>query len=106
LKIHQRLTFFNPPPNILLGIAGYDRNQLRDKVISSNIGKLLTAKNKRNTKNKDKLSSLKLSPKEKILLKERINIEHSNAHLKQYKRLSVRYDKYSYNYSVSSFSLY
>ena len=30
--------------NILLGDTGYDSNQLRDKVISSNIGKLLTAK--------------------------------------------------------------
>jgi hypothetical protein len=42
--------------NILLGDAGYDSNQLKDKVISSNIGKLLTAKNKY------KLASLKLSP--------------------------------------------
>ena len=54
--------------NILLGDAGYDSNQLKDKVISSNIGKLLTAKNKY------KLASLKLSPEEKLLLKERIKI--------------------------------
>ena len=86
--------------NILLGDAGYDSNQLRNKVISGNIGKLLTAKNKRNTKNKDKLNALKLSPEIKLLLKERIKIEHTNAHLKQYKRLSIRYDKYSYNYQV------
>ena len=86
--------------NILLGDAGYDSNQLRNKVISGNIGKLLTAKNKRNTKNKDKLNALKLSPEIKLLLKDRIKIEHTNAHLKQYKRLSIRYDKYSYNYQV------
>ena len=78
--------------NILLGDAGYDSNQLRYKVISSNISKLLTSKNK------DKIASLKLSPEEKLLLNERIKIEHTNAHLKQYKRLSVRYDKYLYNY--------
>ena len=54
--------------NILLGDAGYDSNQLKDKVISSNIGKLLTAKNKY------KLASLKLSSEEKLLLKERIKI--------------------------------
>ena len=68
-------------------------------VINSNV-KLLTAKNKRNIKNKDKLAAIKLLPKEKILLKERIKIEHTNAHLKQYKRLSIRYDKYSNNYRV------
>ena len=79
--------------NNILCDAGYDSNQIRDKVISSNIGKLLTAKNK------DKLASLKLSP-EKILLKERIKIEHTNARLNQYKKLSVRYDKYSYNYNM------
>ena len=66
-------------------------------VINSNV-KLLTAKNKRNIKNKDKLAAIKLLPKEKILLKERIKIEHTNAHLKQYKRISVRYDKFSFNY--------
>ena len=58
--------------------------EVRNKVISSNIGKLLTAKNKRNTKNKDKLNALKLSPEIKLLLKDRIKIEHTNAHLKQY----------------------
>ena len=55
--------------------------EVRNKVISSNIGKLLTAKNKRNTKNKDKLNALKLSPEIKLLLKDRIKIEHTNAHL-------------------------
>ena len=45
--------------------------EVRNKVISSNIGKLLTAKNKRNTKNKDKLNALKLSPEIKLLLKDR-----------------------------------
>ena len=44
--------------------------EVRNKVISSNIGKLLTAKNKRNTKNKDKLNALKLSPEIKLLLKD------------------------------------
>ena len=84
--------------NLLLGDAGYDSNNLKNKVINNNIGILLTAKNKRNIKDKNKIDALKLSLSEKLLLKKRIKIEHTNAHLKQYKRLSIRYDKYSYNY--------
>jgi len=33
-------------------------------------------------------------------MKKRIKVEHINAQLKQYKRLSIRYDKLSVNYSV------
>ena len=84
--------------NILLGDAGYDSNKLKDKVKNNNIGVLLTARNKRNIKDKNKLEALKLSDKEKQLLKNRIKVEHVNAQLKKYKRLSIRYDKYSNNY--------
>jgi hypothetical protein len=61
--------------NILLGDAGYDSNKIREKLIAIKFGKLLTAKNKRNTKNKIKLESIKLLPEEKQLLKKRIKIE-------------------------------
>ena len=43
-------------------------------------------------KNKDILLNLKLSPDDKKLLKKRIRIEHTNSHLKQYKRLSWSVD--------------
>ena len=86
--------------NIMLGDAGYDSQKLRNKLLNTNFGKLLTPKNKRNIKNKDILLNLKLSPDDKKLLKKRIRIEHTNSHLKQYKRLSLRYDKYSINYQV------
>jgi hypothetical protein len=86
--------------NLILGDAGYDSNKLKNKVINNNIGILLTARNKRNIKNKNKLDALKLTSSEKLLLEKRIKIEHTNAHLKQYKRLSIRYDKYSNNYRV------
>ena len=82
--------------NIMLGDAGYDSKQLKDKIANNNIGILLTAKNKRNIKNK--LDALKLSDNEKKLLKKRIKVEHLNAQLKQYKRVSIRYDKFSTNY--------
>jgi transposase len=44
------------------------------------------------------LLALKLTQSEKELLKKRIKVEHVNAHLKQYRRLAIRYDKYSNNY--------
>jgi transposase len=84
--------------NILLGDAGYDSNKIRDKLNTIKFGKLLAAKNKRNIKNKIKLESIKLSLEEKKILKKRIKIEHTNAHLKQYKRISIRYDKYISHY--------
>jgi hypothetical protein len=68
--------------NILLDDAGYDSNKLKDKVKNNNIGVLLTARNKRNIKDKNKLEALKLSDKEKQLLKNRIKVEHVNAQLK------------------------
>ena len=34
------------------------------------------------------------------IIKKRIGIEHTNSHLKQYKRLSLKYDKYLINYQV------
>ena len=86
--------------NILLGDAWYDSIKLKNKVKNSNFGILLTARNKRNIKDKNKLDALKLSDIEKKLLKKRIKVEHVNVHLKQYKRLSIRYDKYSINYQV------
>ena len=81
--------------NILLGDSGYDSNEIRNKLKEINFGRLLVPRNKRNTKNKNKLL-----PVEKNLLKLRINIEHKNAHLKQYKRISIRYDRYYCNYLV------
>jgi len=84
--------------NILLGDAGYDSNKIREKLNNIKFGKLLAVRNKRNIKNKYKLELIKLSPEEKKLLKKRIKIEHINAQLKQYKRISIRYDKYISNY--------
>ena len=54
--------------NILLGDSGYDSNNIRNKLKNIKFGKLLTYKNIRNTKDKNKLNNMKLSNKEiKIL---------------------------------------
>ena len=55
--------------NIMLGDAGYDSQKLRNKLLNTNFGKLLTPKNKRNIKNKDILLNLKLSQDDKKILK-------------------------------------
>ena len=69
----------------MLGDAGYDSQKLRNKLLNTNFGKLLTPKNKRNSKNKDILLNLKQSPDDKKLLKKRIRIEHTNSHLNNIK---------------------
>jgi hypothetical protein len=70
--------------NILLGDSGYDSNNIRNKLKNMKFGKLLTYKNKRNTKDKKKLNNIKLSNKEILILKnKRIKIEHINAKIKK-----------------------
>ena len=80
--------------NILLGDSGYDSNNIRNKLQNIKFGKLLTYKNKRNTKDKNKLNYIKLSNKEILILKnKRIKIEHINAKIKNYKKIIIRCDK-------------
>ena len=45
-----------------------------------------------------KLNALKLSQPSKEKLKHRIKVEHVFAHIKAYKRINIRYDKYVVNY--------
>jgi hypothetical protein len=85
--------------NILLWDSGYDSNNIRNKLQNIKFGKLLTYKNKRNTKDKNKLNDIKLSNKEILILKnKRIKIKHINAKLKNYKKIIIRYDKKTQNY--------
>ena len=85
--------------NVLLGDSGYDSNNIRNKLKNIKFGKLLTYKNRRNTKDKNKLNNIKLSKQEIIILKnKRIKIEHINAKLKNYKKVIIRYDKKTKNY--------
>jgi len=83
-----------------LGDSAYDSIPLQNKLTDLNFGRLITPKNKRNIKNENKLKQLKLTTSDKLKLNKRIKIEHTNAKLKQYKRISLRYDKYMKNYKV------
>jgi transposase len=62
------------------------------------LGVLITKKNKRNTKDTNKLNKLKISNKDKKFLNKRYRIELTNNKLKQYKRINIRYDKYTTNF--------
>jgi len=72
---------------LILSSNNYDSKKLKDKVANNNIGILLTARNKRNIKNKIKLDALKLNDNEKKLLK---NVLHQP---KRKMRQKVRYLK-------------
>jgi hypothetical protein len=54
--------------NLLLANSGYDSNIIRDKLANIKFGQLLVPRNKRNTKNKNKLVNYKLTQKEKIII--------------------------------------
>jgi len=75
----------------LIADAAYDSQKLRVKVEELNLGKLLTHKNRRNGKQKEIKDIYKID--EYLLLKQRINVEHSICEYKKYKRCQLRYDR-------------
>ncbi len=105
LNLHlDNVNFFKENNNnILLGDTGYDSEPIRNKLKKIKFGKLIAPKNVRNLKDPVLLKTFKLSDKDKKLLKHRIKIENSFAQLKAFKRINVRYDKYSkyyFNYII------
>ena len=79
--------------------AAYDSSNIRDALIKNKIGKLICDKNKRNTKDPNKLKKYQLNLHTKMLLKKRSKVEHTNNILKKNKTINVRYEKYSVNYN-------
>ena len=78
--------------HLFVGDAAYDSEKIRSHLKNAKLGGLLTPKNKRNSK---KVIIIPLTKTEKNTLKKRFIVEHTNSNLKQYKRLSLRYDKYA-----------
>jgi hypothetical protein len=99
---NQLDTIVNKYPNlctndkIFIGDSAYDSNNIRHKLKNCKLGKLISDRNKRNTKDKNKLHKLDLYSK--MLLKKRSKIEHVNNILKKNKTINTRYEKYSINY--------
>ena len=75
----------------LVGDSAYDSKSLEEKITNLKLGKLLRPKNIRNTKSKN-INNYTL--KNKVILKQRINIEHKISIFKQYNRLYKRNDRY------------
>jgi hypothetical protein len=100
IKYHPQLCSNN---NILVGDAAYDSNNIRESLNKFKIGNLLTPKNKRNTKDLDKIKKQKLSLSQKMILNKRISVEHTINRYKQFKRLNNRYDKKSENFKTFLF---
>ena len=88
--------------------SAYDSIPLKNKLIEYNLGNIICPKNKRNTKNENKLNDMKLKLSEKMKLNKRSSIEHLNNILKKYKTINVRYIKYTKyfnNYVLLAFLL-
>lgn len=90
------LNEYSKNEKFFLADKGYDSLNLRKKLTENNFIPII-AFNKRNTKDPKKLKTL--TPKQKKMYKRRIKIEMVFGLLKRsYKRVRVRYDKYSTNY--------
>jgi hypothetical protein len=94
-NFHKIITKNN---ELFLADSGYDSNKIRDKIKELEFGQLLCHRIKRNTKNLEKLKIIKLNDTTKIKLKKRLKVEHIFSHLKSFRRISYRYDKFSNNY--------
>jgi hypothetical protein len=82
----------------MLGDAAYDSTVVMKQLHEVGYKRLICPKNRRNTKNVEKLKNLKLSPEDKSVIKNRIKVEHVFNDLKMYKRLQIRYDKISQSF--------
>ena len=90
-ELHTKHPLLFNKNKTLIADAAYDSKKLRDKVDELQLGKLLTHKNIRNGKHKEIKDIYTMG--EYLLLKQRINVEHSICEYKKYKRCQLRYDR-------------
>jgi transposase len=81
----------------LVADKGYDSTKIR-KLMEKNKIRCIIPKNKRNTKDEQKLEDHKLSPKDNVIYMKRIKIENTNALLKKNRRIDIRYDRLAETY--------
>lgn len=80
--------------------GAYDSNKIRNLLEEKKLGVLICNKNIRNTKNKVLINKSKhVSLYNKILLKRRIKIEHTNCSIKKNITINNRYIKYMENFN-------
>jgi len=98
-KISEKYPKLCSNDKIFIGDAGYDSEKIRSTLKEYKIGKLVCDRNKRNTKDKNKLEKNKCTLYERMLLNSRSKIEHINNTIKQNKTINVRYQRYMSNYT-------
>ena len=79
--------------------SGYDSSPLRELTKKLNLKDVVTNKNIRNCKDKNKINDLQMTLYEKMLLRKRICVEHVINKFKKIKRLNIRFDRYSKHFS-------
>jgi len=84
--------------NKFIADSGYDSDPIRNQLKDKKLGILICDKNKRNTKDPEKVKKLKPILHEKLLLQKRSVIEHTNNTLKQNRTINIRYEKISKHY--------
>ena len=85
--------------NFLIGDTAYDNYKLKKLVEDLEFNKLVTPKNKRNTKNQKIINKKKLTLYEKMLLSKRYGVEHIIGNFKSFKKIQLRYERYIKTYS-------
>lgn len=89
-------TLHDQNKDIFLADKGYDSSIVRESLLNKKYKRIIIPQNKRNIKNKELL--VKLNKREKKIFNKRTSIERLFARMKSYKRINVRYDKYSESY--------
>ena len=86
----------NKNNDIFLADSAYDSKKIKELLKAKKYKKVLIPQNKRNIKNPKLLT--KMSKRDKNRFRKRSVIERKIAKIKSYKRLNVRYYKYSSNF--------
>jgi transposase len=84
--------------NKFIADSAYDSENIRNQLRETKLGILICDKNIRNNKDPNKIKKLKPTLHEKLLLKKRGVIEHTNNTLKQNRTVNIRYEKFSKHY--------
>ena len=103
IDIHNKHPQIFNPTNILIADGAYDSAPLRILINELNLKKLVTNKNIRILKDKAKIDKLNINFYDKMLLRKRICVEHMINKFKKFKRIHLRYDRYSKNFKIFIF---
>ncbi len=97
--LHNKEPLLFNSTNVLIADGAYNSNPLRELSKKLKLKDVITNKNIRNCKDKEKLKTLTLTLYERLLLRKRICVEHVINRFKKFKRINIRFDRYSKHFS-------